>query len=104
MSAAALAELEFRTPSYLCLQPGVWLDHHGDADAYLGEIGTEEFPRLGPEAQAAVRTAAYDDPRRPVREGDTVLRLRADGNGPAVYLFGCLHCGRYDGFLAGGGG
>jgi uncharacterized protein CbrC (UPF0167 family) len=104
MPPAALAELELRTPSYLSLQPGVWLDHHGEADAYLGEIGADEYAALPPEAQGAVRRAGGDDPQRPARDSDQVWRLRADGNGPAVYLFQCLHCGRYDGFYAGGGG
>jgi uncharacterized protein CbrC (UPF0167 family) len=27
-------------------------------------------------------------------------RLRADGDGPTGYLFRCLHCGRYDAFVA----
>jgi uncharacterized protein len=100
MPADRLAELEFRTPSYLCLQQERWLDHDGEADEYLGEIGADEYLRLPAEAQAAVREAAGDDPKRQLADGDMVLRLRADGDGPAVYLFRCLHCGRYDGFFA----
>jgi uncharacterized protein len=100
MTGDQLAELEFRTPSFRCLQQERWLDHHGEADEYLGEIGADEYLRLPAEAQAAVREAAGDDPARPLADGDTVLQLRADGDGPAVYLFRCLHCGRYDAFFA----
>lgn len=100
MPADRIAELEFRTPSFLCLQQEHWLDHHGEADEYLGEIGADEYLRLPVEAQAAVREAAGDNPGRPLADGDAVLRLRADGDGPAVYLFRCLHCGRYDAFFA----
>ncbi|MEN3358610.1 MAG: uncharacterized protein V7637_2592 [Mycobacteriales bacterium] len=102
MPAERLAELEFRTPSFRCLQQDRWLDHHGEADEYLGEVGADEFLRLPAEAQVAVRAAAGDAPDRPLADDDTVLTLRADGDGPAVYLFRCLHCGRYDGFFAAG--
>ncbi len=102
MPAAALAELEFRTPSFRCLQQDRWLDHHGEADAFLGEIGADEYLTLPPKAQAVVRNTAGDDPARPLGDDDSVLRLRADADGPAVYLFGCLHCGRYDAFYAAG--
>jgi uncharacterized protein len=100
MTTDALAELESRTPAYNCLQQERWLDHDGEAAAYQGEIGADEYVALPAAAQAAVRVAAGDDPRRPLADDDAVLELRADGNGPAVYLFRCLHCGRYDGFLA----
>jgi uncharacterized protein CbrC (UPF0167 family) len=101
MPPERLAELEFRTPSFHCLQQERWLDHHGEADEYLGEIGADEYLRLPAEAQAAVRAAAGDAPDRPLADDDTVLTLRTDGDGPAVYLFRCLHCGRYDAFYAG---
>jgi uncharacterized protein CbrC (UPF0167 family) len=102
MTAEALAELQFRTPSYLSLQPGIWLDHHGEASAYLGEVGAEDYRELPPPAQVAVRTAAGDHPARELRDTDLVLQLRADGNGPTAYLFQCLHCGQYESFTAGG--
>jgi uncharacterized protein CbrC (UPF0167 family) len=100
MSPAALTDLQFRTPSFRCLQQDRWLDHHGEAAAFLGEVGADEYLRLPPEAQAAVRRTAGDDPSRPLSDDDQVLRLRADGDGPAVYVFQCLHCGRYDAFYA----
>jgi uncharacterized protein len=100
MSADALFELEFRTPSFLCVQQEHWLDHHGEASAYLGPVGVEGYRELPAEAQAAVRNAAGDDPRRPLADGDFVLRLRADGEGPTGYLFRCLYCDRYDAFVA----
>jgi uncharacterized protein CbrC (UPF0167 family) len=102
MSAEALTELEHRTPSYLCLQQERWLDHHGEADAFHGSIGVDEYLGLPPAAQAAVRNAAGDDPLQPLRDDDAVLRLRPDGDGPTGYLFQCLHCGRYDAFVATG--
>lgn len=101
MAGDALAELEFRTPSFLCLQQERWLDHHAEAAGYLGEIGADEYLQLPPEAQEIVRHTAGDDPKRPLADDDMVLRLRADGNGPAVYLFQCLRCPQYGGFYAG---
>ena len=100
MPADRLAELELRTPSFRCLQQERWLDHHDEAAEYLGEIGVAEYLRLPAQARAAVREAAGDDPARPLADGDRVQRLRADGDGPAVYLFRCLHCGRYAAFFA----
>ncbi len=100
MPAERLAELELRTPSFSCLQQEHWLDHHAEAAAYLGEIGLAEYRELPAGAQAAVREAAGDDPAAPLAPGDTVQRLRADGDGPAVYLFGCLHCDWYGAFYA----
>jgi uncharacterized protein len=95
MSAQRLDELEHRTPSYLCLQQDRWLDHHEEAAAYLGEIGSAEYAGLSAAAQMAVRAAAGDDPDAPPTEADQVNKLRADGDGPAAYLFRCLHCGHY---------
>jgi uncharacterized protein len=100
MAPERLAELEERTPAFLCLQQERWLDHHGEAGEYLGEIGAQEYARLSPAAQVAVRAAAGDDPDAEPAPTDRVLRLRADGDGPAVYLFRCLHCGHYLAFFA----
>jgi uncharacterized protein len=92
MPPGRLAELEQRTPSFLCLQQDRWLDHHGEAGEYLGEIGAAEYADLPDQAQLAVRVTAG--------EPGQVALLRADGDGPAVYLFRCLHCGQYAGFYA----
>jgi uncharacterized protein CbrC (UPF0167 family) len=100
MPAERQAELEQRTPSFACLQQEYWLDHHDEACAYLGEIGAAEYERLPAPAQAAVREAAGDGPSRPLAPGDQVLLLRADGDGPAVYLFRCLHCDHHTAFYA----
>jgi uncharacterized protein CbrC (UPF0167 family) len=35
MSEDALAELQFKTPSFLCVEQEQWLDHHG-----VGPSGT----------------------------------------------------------------
>lgn len=91
MTADALAELEQRTPSFLCIQQDRWLDHHGEACAYLGEVGAPEYADLPEPAQQAVREVA----------GDNLADLRADGDGPTVYLFACLHCPDHVAFYAG---
>ena len=101
MPADQVAELELRTPSFLCVQQERWLDHHGEAAQYLGEIGLEEYTGLPASAQAAVREAAGDDPAGSAGGGDGVQLLRADGDGPAVYLFQCLHCDWHGAFYAG---
>ena len=99
MSPAAQEELERRTPSFLCMQQERWLDHHGEAAAYLGEVGLDRYLELPPAAQAAVRECCGDDPRAGLQPTDFVQRLRADGDGPTVYLFRCLHCDWYGAFL-----
>jgi uncharacterized protein CbrC (UPF0167 family) len=102
MSSDARMELEFRTPSFLCLQQPEWLDHHGEAAAYLGEVGFDEYLRLPPDAQRVVRYCVGDKPDEPLRANDFVQRLRADGDGPTAYLFGCLRCEWYGAFMAAG--
>jgi uncharacterized protein CbrC (UPF0167 family) len=99
MSPEARAELEQRTPSFVCVQQERWLDHHGEAAAYLGEVGLDRFLELPPAAQFAVRECVGDDPRAAMRPTDFVQRLRADGDGPTVYLFRCLHCDWYGAYL-----
>jgi len=100
MSPEARTELEQRTPSFLCLQQEVWMDHHGEAAAYIGDVDFDRYLQLPPAAQFAVRDCAGDDPREALRPTDTVQRLRADGDGPTVYLFRCLHCDWYGAFYA----
>ena len=100
MSLEARTELEQRTPSFHCLQQERWLDHHGEAAAYIGEVDFERYLRLPPAAQFAVRDCSGDDPRAALRPTDFVQRLRSDGDGPTVYLFRCLHCDWYGAFYA----
>jgi len=100
MSPEAHTELEQRTPSFFCLQQEVWLDHHGEAAAYIGQVDFDRYLELPPAAQFAVRGCSGDDPREALRPTDTVQRLRADGDGPTVYLFQCLHCDWYGAFYA----
>jgi uncharacterized protein len=99
LSLEARTELEQRTPSFHCLQQERWLDHHGDAAAYIGEVDFERYLQLPPAAQFAVRHCAGDDPRADLRPTDFVQRLRCDGEGPTVYLFQCLYCDWYGAYL-----
>jgi len=99
MSSEARTELEQRTPSFNCLQQERWLDHHGEAAAYIGEVDFERYLQLPPAAQFAVRHCAGDDPRAALHPTDFVQRLRSDGDGPTVYLFRCLHCDWYGAYL-----
>jgi uncharacterized protein CbrC (UPF0167 family) len=82
MSSDARVELEFRTPSFLCFQQPEWLDHHGKAAAYLGEVGFDEYLRLPLDAQRIVRYCVGDKPDEPLRAIDFVQRLWADGDDP----------------------
>jgi uncharacterized protein len=85
MPPEMLAELEFRTPSFLCMQQECWLDHHGEAAAFLGKIGdVEEYIRLPPQAQIAIRECV----------GDYGIQMLKSG-GPTAYLFRCLQCDWY---------
>ena len=99
MSLGARTELEKRTPSFHCLQQERWLDHHGEAATYIGEVDFERYLQLPPAAQFAVRDCSGDDPRAGLRPTDFVQRLRSDGDGPTVYLFRCLHCDWYGAYL-----
>jgi hypothetical protein len=89
MSEEALTELEFRTPSFLCVEQELWLGHHDDAAAFLGAVGFDAYQRLPPLAQAAIRETGY-----------APEVLRNDGDGPTAYLFRCLHCDWHSAFVA----
>jgi uncharacterized protein CbrC (UPF0167 family) len=103
MSPEALAELEFRTPSFLCLQQERWLDHHGEAAAFIAAAGIDEYSNLPSQARIAMREwvgdRPYDEPLHPT---DRVNKLKNDGDGPTAYLFRCLHCDWYGMYVESG--
>jgi uncharacterized protein CbrC (UPF0167 family) len=100
MAPEACAEFERRTPSFLCLQQERWLDHHGEAAAYLGGVDFDHYLQLPRAAQIAVRDCAGDDPDAVLNPTDSVQKLRSDGDGPTAYLFQCQHCDWYGAFYA----
>jgi len=87
--AEAVDEIERRTPGFATWYHPVWLEHHGDACAYVATVRAGEAGRLPPEQQAALRRTGLDHLwEDPWGEGAP----RPDGLPPA-YLFRCLRCG-----------
>jgi uncharacterized protein len=91
MPQEVLAGLELRTPSFLCVEQEQWLDHHGEAAAYIGPVGSTNI------------SGCRHRPRPPCANAATsVERLRYDGDGPTAYLFRRLHCDWHGAFVATG--
>jgi uncharacterized protein CbrC (UPF0167 family) len=80
VAAEVVEEVERRTPGFRPLFGPYWVRHHGDACAFVITVTSENLPQLSPEEQEAIRDE----------------RQALEGDHPApVYLFRCLHCGRY---------
>jgi uncharacterized protein CbrC (UPF0167 family) len=90
-------EVELRTPGFpVTYHPfrAFWFVHHNDACVYLATVGPDEYPRLEPEEQAAVRASGYGylwSERALRRMGPST----AAGDLAPLHLFRCRHCPRY---------
>lgn len=87
-------EIVYRTPSFNGWQQEMWFTHCGDAAAFLGRVGYSELVNMGQNAIEAIResTSLVDD------EWKQFFRLLDKNDSPRVYLFQCLHCGKYGGY------
>jgi uncharacterized protein CbrC (UPF0167 family) len=84
-AAEAVDEIEHRTPGFATWYHPVWLEHHGDACAYVATVRAGEAAGLPPEQQAAVRRTGLDHLWEEPAPGADDL--------PPAYLFRCLRCG-----------
>jgi uncharacterized protein CbrC (UPF0167 family) len=95
VSQVVIDEIVFRTPGFSGWQQERWFTHCEDAAAFLGRMGSEELRAYG-EAIEVIRNYIglnHKDERYELFE-----MLRKDGS-PCAYLFRCLHCGTYGGYI-----
>lgn len=88
-------EVGYRTPGFYGWQQERWFTHCDDAAAFRGEVGYEELETIGPDAMEALQedTGLSDEDWE-----DYVIDLDRKGS-PRGYLFQCLHCGAYGGYI-----
>jgi uncharacterized protein CbrC (UPF0167 family) len=89
VSAAVIAEVTQRTPSYSAWQQEQWRVHCGDACAYLGTPSKEEIRAAADETKADWADHYGMEARHWER---TVEGFEAGQAG--FYKFGCRHCGQ----------
>jgi len=94
-SEEILEEVAYRTPGFSGWQQESWFTHCNDAAAYLGIVGYKELMAFGPPAIEVIQeeTDIDDDEWE-----DYLKALNRDGS-PTAYLFRCLHCGSYGGYV-----
>jgi uncharacterized protein len=94
---SVIAEIAHRTPGFTSWQQEQWWTHCGDAAQFLGPAGHDELEALGQKAIASFRESAgldeVDD------EWDELFEALDKDASPTAYLFKCLKCGRYGGYV-----
>ena len=95
-----IEEVSQRTPSFFSWQQERWWAHCNDAGRFLGEIEHVDRALLASEPAGDFMRETCDDAHLDAGEGwqwllDTPSRER----GFAVFVFGCLHCGKVGGYV-----
>jgi len=88
-------EVVFRTPGFPSWQSENWFTHCGDATAFLGAVGYKELKEYGNDAIEAIRKDSFV----PESEWDEYLKILDKDGSPVAFLFKCLHCGIYGGYV-----
>jgi uncharacterized protein len=96
VTETVIAEVAQRTPGFSGWQQEKWFTHCKDAALFLGRVGYAELKKFGPEVVTAFEdSASFEDDEE---ETDYLEDLDKDGS-PSGYLFRCLHCGQYGGYV-----
>jgi uncharacterized protein CbrC (UPF0167 family) len=95
VSEEIIAEIAYRTPGFVGWQQEHWVTCCGDGAAFLGAVGYQELKEFGPEAIGSLKTW----PGLAGEERDRFFRSLDKHGSPTAYLFQCLHCGQYGGYV-----
>ena len=96
---SVMEEISCRTPGFGGWQQERWLTCCSDAAAFLGPVGAKELRRQFPEAIPAVREVLAADFEVDGRELQEYFDALDREGQPTAYLFRCLHCGGYLGYV-----
>lgn len=100
LPASVVDEVSQRTPGFFSYQQERWWAHCNDAGRFLGEIEHVDAALLASEAAGDFVRDTCDEARL---GGDTdwqwLLRTPSRKRGIAVFVFGCLHCGKLGGYV-----
>jgi uncharacterized protein CbrC (UPF0167 family) len=99
VAATVLELVSRRTPGFSGWQSEHWTYHCDDACAFLGKVGAEQLASLPDEARTAIaaESRAVDHWSEELLS-DVLANLSRDGS-PTGYLFQCLHCAAFTGYL-----
>jgi uncharacterized protein len=95
-----LEEVAFRTPGIFTWQTNYWLTHCGDAAAFINAVGYDELRNIGKDAIAGIHDCMNYYPDDKWKQ---LLLVLDREDWPTAYLFQCLHCERYLGYVDWGG-
>lgn len=100
LPASVVDEVSQRTPGFFSYQQERWWAHCNDAGRFLGEIEHVDAALLASEAAGDFVRDTCDAAHL---GGDTdwpwLLRTPSRKRGIAVFVFGCLHCGKLGGYV-----
>jgi len=93
---SVVEEIAYRTPGFAGWQIEMWFAHHGDGAAFLGPAGRHELQERWPDALPSIRSACdfLTDEDWPGFFASLDIE-----HGPTAYVFRCLHCGQYGGYV-----
>ncbi|MFT3890306.1 MAG: CbrC family protein [Anaerolineales bacterium] len=95
VSELIIEEIVSRTPGFASWQSENWFTHCGDAAAFLGPVGYKELKEYGVDAIEAIRISSFV----PENEWEQYLKILDKDGSPVAFLFKCLHCGMYGGYV-----
>lgn len=97
---AVSVEVTRRTPGFPTLQNDQWYTHCGDAAEFLGIVTKQALEARGGQAFIDFRESLSDEASEYGLESNSDLIDMIDEGGDGQgYLFRCLHCGKYGGFV-----
>jgi uncharacterized protein CbrC (UPF0167 family) len=99
LSASVLDEISRRTPGFAGWQSERWMYHCGDACAFLGPVGAAELLSMPEDANVAIAAESEDLDGWSADQVQTMLTDLSREGSPRGYLFQCLHCQAFKGYI-----
>ncbi len=100
LPAHVIDEVAQRTPGFFSYQQEQWWAHCNDAARFLGEIEHVDRALLASDSGTELMRSTCDEAHL---GGDTdwqwLLDTPSRKRGMAVFVFGCLHCGKLGGYV-----
>lgn len=94
ISNEIIEEVANKTPGFNGWQQERWFTHCSDAAEFLGAVGKKELEGLGRDAISAIKAEIGFDGS----QWENYFQCLDKNDGPTVYIFKCLHCGKFGGY------
>jgi uncharacterized protein CbrC (UPF0167 family) len=95
VNKSVIDEVTFQTPGFPSWRSENWFTHCGDAGAFLGAVGYKELKEYGDDAIEVIRENSFV----PEAEWNEYFKLLDKDGSPVAFLFKCLHCSIYGGYI-----